>query len=83
MNNVIEDLKENLIYSNNREIVILELNNKYFNKPYILDAIECLDRKVFNVSIGMETISPLEKLAITLLLDSADIDLKDYKVGEQ
>ena len=82
MDNVIDDLKKNLICNNNMEIVVLELHNKFFNKPYVSDVIDCLERKLSNVSVGLDDISPLEKLAITLLLDSANIDLKDYKVGE-
>ena len=82
MSNIIDDLKKNLYLYKDSEVVVLELYDKFFNKSYVLEVIDCLDRKLVNVSIGLEEISPLEKLAIALLLDSANIDLKDYKVGE-
>ena len=82
MSNVIDDLKNSLIHVRDSNIVVLDLNNKFFNKPYVSDVIDCLERKLSNVSVGLDDISPLEKLAITLLLDSANIDLKYYKVGE-
>jgi hypothetical protein len=49
--------------------VRLDLNNHYFDVNFIKDCIENVEKCVIN-----KHLSTLEKLAIFLLLDSADID---------
>jgi hypothetical protein len=65
--NFIESMKSRLFSS--RDFVRLDLDNHYFDTDFIKDCIENVEKCIIN-----KHISPLEKLAILLLLDSADID---------
>lgn len=71
---VINELKSALVPQGTLPVVRLFLNSSsYFNKPYIDECIQDLEKAIFNISLG-EPLTALQKLAINVLLDSAYIE---------
>jgi hypothetical protein len=55
---------------------------QYFNTEFVKSCIDYLEKKIRIITISEDVASPLETLAITLLLDSAGIDIpKEQLVG--
>lgn len=48
----------------------------YFNKKFIKECIDALKVKLIMVNSGIDEFTPLEKLAATLLIESAGFDFE-------
>lgn len=73
---LIERMRNNLQPRGTAPVVGLQLNNRFFNKDFIDQCIDELE-KVTNRAMVGELPNPLEKLAYTLLCDSAYIEQKN------
>lgn len=73
---ITERMRNNLRPGGTAPIVGLHLNNRFFNKEFIDQCIDELDRVALRAQLG-EMPNPLEKLAYTLLCDSAYIEHKN------
>lgn len=72
--NLFEQLEHTLI-GHGRPVVHLDLTNKFFNVEFVEQCINEFANVSAMSQAGVNRVSPLERLAIMLLLDSAGIDL--------
>lgn len=72
--NLFEQLEHNLI-GRSRSVVHLDLTNKFFTAEFVEQCINEFAKVSAMTQAGINRVSPLERLAIMLLLDSAGIDL--------
>ena len=72
--NLFEQLEHTLI-GHGRPVVHLDLTNKFFNVEFVEQCINEFAKVSVMSQAGVNRVSPLERLAIMLLLDSAGIDL--------
>ena len=80
--NLFEQLEEVLQPKGLSPIVRLFLKEggaNYFSYDFVKECIEDMKKKSFLVKADLHEFSPLEKLGIHVLLDSALIDKKDFK----
>lgn len=73
---VIERMRNNLRPRGTAPVVGLQLNNRFFNKEFIDQCVDELEKVALRAQLG-EMPNPLEKLAYTLLCDSAYIEQKN------
>jgi len=71
----IEKLRNNLQPGGTAPVVGLHLNERFFNHDFIKKCINELERMPMRAALG-EAPSNLEKLAYTLLMDSAYLETK-------
>ncbi len=72
--NIIQSLKDNLKGSGTSKTVRLFLNSpSCFREKFVKDCIKDLESKVMLWKSGIEDVTPLERLAIYVLKDSAYI----------
>lgn len=69
---VIERMRNALQPGGTAPVVGLHLNNRFFNKDFVDQCIDELERVAVRAQLG-EMPNPLERLAYTLLCDSAYI----------
>ena len=72
---LIEKLRNNLQPRGTLPVVGLHLNERFFDAGFINSCIDELDRMTARAAVGDKP-SNLEKLAYTLLMDSAYIDIE-------
>lgn len=72
--NLFEQLEHTLI-GHGRPVVHLDLTNKFFNVEFVEQCINEFANVSAMSQSSIGSVSPLERLAIMLLLDSAGIDL--------
>lgn len=73
----IRQLQDTLIGSNLNTVVGLQFSSpggNYFNKKFIQECIDALNVKLIMVDSGMDEFTPLERLAATLLIESAGFE---------
>lgn len=75
--NIIKKLRESIVKTPNG-LVRLDLNNNYFSGDFIKKCINELNIKV----IMEEKLSDLERLAVCILFDTANIQLRKEKNHE-
>jgi len=73
--NVIEELKVNLVPGGTADIIALRFTDNFFNGEFVRECIDELSNKMKIGTILDEPLNALEKLAVQLLLDSANIKL--------
>jgi len=73
---IVELMRERLQPSGTAPIVGLHLNNRFFNKEFIDQCIDELEKVALRAQLA-DMPNPLEKLAYTLLCDSAYIEQKN------
>lgn len=73
---IVELMRVRLQPGGTAPVVGLHLNNRFFNKEFIDQCIDELERVANRAMVG-EMPNPLEKLAYTLLCDSAYIEQKN------
>ncbi len=73
---IIEIMRERLQPGGTAPVVGLHLNNRFFNEDFIVQCIDELEKMAIRAQLG-EMPNPLEKLAYTLLCDSAYIEQKN------
>jgi hypothetical protein len=77
---IINQLKEALVPHGTMPVVRLFLKDQganYFNHDFVTSCINEFQKKSLLVCCELEEFTPLEKLAMRVLFDSAYIDLKD------
>lgn len=72
---ITERLRNNLRPGGSAPVVGLHLNERFFDVGFINSCIDELDRMTARAAVG-DVPSNLEKLAYTLLMDSAYIDIE-------
>lgn len=76
MSDIIQQMRNNLQPGGTAPIVGLYLHNRFFNKEFIDQCIDELEKVALRAQLG-ELPNPLEKLAYTLLADSAGVPTKN------
>ena len=73
---IIKTLKESLVPRGTAPLVKLEIGGDmgYYPLDEIHDAIDCIDTKIKTAVALGETLNPLEKIAIEILLKTANIE---------
>lgn len=75
---LIRELRASLIGKDGKVVGLqFEQNNNYFKPEFIEACIQALERKMMLMGALDDSISPLERLAIQLLTDSAGINLDE------
>lgn len=55
----------------NRGVVRLQLKGPYFDAQFARKCVDELERRLLIAGVGLDTLTPLEKLAAYVLMDSA------------
>jgi hypothetical protein len=71
--NVICTMREVLRRKGTSPLVRLDLNNHFFNETFVQQCVDELESKSRLSAAGLHTLTPLERLALHLLSDSAGI----------
>lgn len=72
---ITERMRNNLRPRGTLQVIGLHLNDRFFDAGFINSCIDELDRMTARAAVG-DVSSNLEKLAYTLLMDSAYIDIE-------
>jgi hypothetical protein len=79
-NNMIKELRASLVPKGTLPVVRIFLkDNTYYKQEFVESCINELERKLLLVRAEMEELTPLEKLAIAVLVDSSYIELGEPK----
>ena len=70
---IIKQMRATLVPNGTAPIVQLFISGGYYKEEFVFQCIDYLEKKLIMVNIGMDTLSPIEGLAIDVLLDSAYI----------
>lgn len=79
---IFKRLEESLLMGDDDKLVRLELGPvPYFTKSFVKDCIKSAKTSIQLAAMGMDTLNPLERLGLHVLLDSAHIKKCDHVWG--
>ena len=76
---IIEDLRNNLKGQGNANVISLRISDNFFYEKYIHECIDDLEKSIIKYNKFGTELNNLEKLAITILLDTANIPTDYFK----